>query len=297
MERLYPLLPLQNAIFTDITAALSARKRTLEHHQSSTQNTATWEKFRVLLGKPGTAKSQVLTRAIDHAIRTDMSVLVAAPVAEYAKFLDFIRVLLPIQQQVNEMQRGIVLCPKGQLSDEDIWEAYRQHSDSTIMTVLRKAAQRINDIIIRHLFPGRPISNIPCASVANTNAIFPHKQMQVIFTENQDKAARVVNGQQATILGCENHTIILSLPEGWVFAYQVTHMDNDVQITRYPFTPAYVQTITKSQGRNIRHLIIWLDSDLVPPGTGYIGLSRVRTRSSISFLRPIPAHQLMPVEL
>lgn len=123
-----------------------------------------------------------------------MSVLVAAPVAEYAKFLDFIRVLLPIQQQVNEMQRGIVLCPKGQLSDEDIWEAYQQHSDSTIMTVLRKAAQRINDIIIRHLFPGRPISNIPCASVANTNAIFPHKQMQVIFTENQDKAARVING-------------------------------------------------------------------------------------------------------
>ena len=82
------------------------------------------------------------------------------------------------------------------------------------MTVLRKAAQRINDIIIRHLFPGRPISNIPCASVADTNAIFPHKQMQVIFTENQDKAAHVVNGQQATILGCENHTIILYLPEG-----------------------------------------------------------------------------------
>ena len=190
MERLYPLLPLQNAIFTDITAALSARKCTLDHHQSFTQNTATWEKFRVLLGKPGTAKSQVLIRAIDHAIRTDMSVLVAAPVAEYAKFLDFIHVLLPIQQQVNEMQRGIVLCPKGQLSDEDIWEAYRQHSDSTIMTVLRKAAQRINDIIIHHLFPGRPISNIPCASVADTNAIFPHKQMQVIFTENQNKAAR-----------------------------------------------------------------------------------------------------------
>ena len=82
------------------------------------------------------------------------------------------------------------------------------------MTVLRKAAQRINDIIIRHLFLGGPISKIPCASAADTNAIFPHKQMQVIFTENQDKAAHVVNGQQATILGCENHTIILSLPEG-----------------------------------------------------------------------------------
>ena len=50
---------------------------------------------------------------------------------EYAKLLDFIRILLLSQQQVDEMQRGIVLCPEGQLSDEDIWEAYQQHSDST----------------------------------------------------------------------------------------------------------------------------------------------------------------------
>ena len=165
------------------------------------------------------------------------------------------------------------------------------------MTVSRKAAQRINDIIVCHLFPGQPISNIPCASVADTDAIFPHKQMQVIFTENRDKAARILNGQQATILGYENNTIILSLPEGQpVFAYPVTHMDNDQHITHYPFNPAYAQTITKSQGRNIRHLIIWLDSDLVP-GTGYVGLSRVRTRSSISFLQPIRAHQLKPVQL
>ena len=100
---------------------------------------------------------------------------------EYVKFLDFIRVILPTQEQVDEMERGIVMCPEGQLSNEDIWEAYQQHSDSTIMTVYRKGVQRIKDIIVRHLFPGRPISNIPCASVADANAIFPHKQMHVIF--------------------------------------------------------------------------------------------------------------------
>ena len=127
---------------------------------------------------------------------------------------------------------------------------------------------------------------------------FPHKHMEVIFTENRDKAARIVNGQQATILGCENNTIILSLPEGQrVFVYPVTRVENDTHTTRYPFSPAYAQTITKSQGRNIRHLIIWLDCDTVPPGTGYVGLSRVRTRSSISLLQPIRAHQLTPVQL
>ena len=60
---------------------------------------------------------------------------------EYAKFLYLIRVILSTKQQVDEMQRGIVLCPEGQLSDEDIWEAYQQHSDSTIMTFSRKGGQ------------------------------------------------------------------------------------------------------------------------------------------------------------
>ena len=85
MERLYPLSPVQNAIFTNINTTLSARQRPFDHHQSSPQNTATWQKFRVLLGKPGTGKSQVLIRAIDHAIRSDMSVVVAAPVALLAQ--------------------------------------------------------------------------------------------------------------------------------------------------------------------------------------------------------------------
>ena len=422
VERLYPLSPHQNAIFTDITAALSTRQSILDHHQSATQNSATWEKFRVLLGKPGTGKSQVLIRVIDHAIRTEMSVLVAAPVAllaqgyntiflddidtdtlhgafnipihgphpndisyainkydlvvvdeasmisstifetmastynrmntrpvvvlagdkcqqqpletidgrttsstsiindhtftssnavihtlyqqfpiidpEYAKFLDFIRFIVPSQQQVDAMQTGIVLCPEGELSDENIWQAYQKHSDATIMTVSRKAAHRINDIIVRHLFPGRPLNTIPCASAVESNPIFPQKHMEVIFTENRDKAARIVNSQQATILGSENNTIILSLPEGQrVFVYPVTHVHNDTHTTRYPFSPAYAQTITKSLGRNIRHPIIWLDCDTVPPGTGYVGLSRVRARSSISLLQPIRAHQLTPVQL
>ena len=422
VERLYPLSPHQNAIFTDIKGALSTRQSILDHQESPTQNTATWEKFRVLLGQPGTGKSQVLIRAIDHAIRTEMSVLVAAPVAllaqgynaiflddidtdtlhgafnipihgphpneinyalnkydlvivdeasmissaifqtmassfnrmntrpvvvlagdkcqqqpletidgrttstisiindhtftsanavihtlyqqfriidpEYGKFLNFIRFTVPNQDQVDAMQSGIVLCPEGELTDQEIWEAYQTHSEATIMTVSRKAAHRINDIIVSHLFPGRPLTTIPCVSAVDSSPIFPHKHMEVIFTENRDKAARIVNGQQATILGCENNTIILSLPEGQrVFVYPVTRVDDNTRTTRYPFSPAYAQTITKSQGRNIRHLIIWLDCDTVPPGTGYVGLSRVRTRSSISLLQPIRAHQLTPVQL
>ena len=85
VERLYPLSPHQTAILRDITTALQARQTTLHKCQSATHNSGTWEKFRVLLGKPGTGKSQVLIRAIDHAIATEMSVLVAAPVALLAQ--------------------------------------------------------------------------------------------------------------------------------------------------------------------------------------------------------------------
>ena len=68
-------------------------------------------------------------------------------------------------------------------------------------------------------------------------------------------------------------------------------------MTRYPFTPAYAKTIKKAQGQNIGYLIIWLDSVLVPPGTAYVGLSRVKRKSTISFLQPIYADQLTPVQL
>ena len=321
-----------------------------------TENTATWEKFCVLLGKPGTGKSQVLIRTIDHAIRTDMSVLVAAPVALLAQgynaiFLDDIdsdtlhgAFNIPIQgPHPNEINyalnkydlivvdeasmisspisetmastfnclntRPVVVlagdkCQQQPLQTTDgrttsTTSIINDHTFSSSNTVIHTLYQQFRIIDPEYAkFLDFSVSNIPCASVVESNSIFPHKHIEVICTENRDKAARIFNNQQATILGCENNTIILSLPEGQgVFVYPVTHIQNDMHITRYPFSPAYAQTIAKSQGRNIRHLIIWLDCDTVPPGTGYVDLSRVRARSSISLLQLIRAHQLNPVQL
>ena len=218
--------------------------------------------------------------------------------AEYAAFLDLIRFIRPTQEQVDRMQQGIVLCPEGDLTDRQIWTAFQTHTNTSVMTVSRKGGQRINSIVVGQLFKGRPLTNIPCASVADSDPIYPYRNMRVIFTENRDKAARVVNGQQATIISSQNNTIILRLPEGQqVFVYPVTHIEDDVPVTRYPFTPAYAQTIIKAQGQNIHHLIIWLDSPLVPAGTAYVGLSRVKRKSAISLLQPIYADQLTPVQL
>ena len=219
--------------------------------------------------------------------------------AEYAAFLDLIRFIPPTQEQVDKMQDGIVLCLEGQLTDRQIWTAFQSHPNSTVMTVSRKGAQRINTIVVGQLFQGRQLSNIPYACVADSQPIYPHRNMRVTFTENRDKAARVVNGQQATITSSQNNTIILRLPDRQqVFVYPATHIEDDVPVTRYPFiTPAYAQTIIKAQGQNIQHLIIWLDSALVPARTAYVDLSRVRRKSAISLLEPIYAYQLTPVQL
>ena len=57
---------------------------------------------------------------------------------EYAAFLDLIRFIRPTQEQVDNMQHSIVLCPEGQLIDRQIWTAFQTHPSSTVMTVSRK---------------------------------------------------------------------------------------------------------------------------------------------------------------
>ena len=85
LESLYPLSPHQTAILADINAALSSRQCSVSDDNRSAASQSSWQKFRVLLGKPSTGKSQVLIRAISHAIHHEISVLVAAPVALLAQ--------------------------------------------------------------------------------------------------------------------------------------------------------------------------------------------------------------------
>ena len=218
---------------------------------------------------------------------------------EYAKLLDLICYTQPTQEQLDRIQHDMILCPEGDLSDEDIWQAFQSRDVVTIMTVSRRGAQRINNIALVHLLEDQcRLSRIPCASVAKATHIYPVKDMKVLFTENHDKDARIVNGQEATIISAQNNTIIFHLPEGQrVFVYPITQIVDDRPVTKYPFTPAYAQTKTKSQGQNIRHLIVWLDSKLVPAGTAYVGLSRVCQRGKILFLQPPYSHQFTPVRV
>lgn len=86
VECLYPLSPLQRTIFQDIVDSLAQRQTFLDDRvDCDGQQDSSWRKFRVLLGKPGTGKSQVLIRAIHEALQRECSVLLAAPVALLAQ--------------------------------------------------------------------------------------------------------------------------------------------------------------------------------------------------------------------
>ena len=198
---------------------------------------------------------------------------------------------------MDDLQKGRVLCPSGDLSDDQLWEAFASHTDASIMTVSRRAAQRLNTLVVKRLFPHNPpLTNIPCASVSELEDIFPHRGMRIVITENRDKTSKIVNGHDATVVSNQGNTILVRFPDnGMAFVYPVTHPGEDGNVTRYPFTPAYARTICKSQGQNLKHLIVWLDCERVPKG--YVALSRVRKKVNISFMQPLLHSQMLPVQL
>lgn len=86
IDQLYLLSPFQGAIFQDIVDSLAKHQRFFDHSADDVSpSSPDWSKYCVLLGKPGTGKSQVVICAIHHAIQEECEVLLAAPVALLAQ--------------------------------------------------------------------------------------------------------------------------------------------------------------------------------------------------------------------
>lgn len=191
-----------------------------------------------------------------------------------------------------------MLCPPGCLPDEEIYRAFSRQAQTTIMTVSRAAAQRINGIVVEQRFAGKqPLSNVPCAVVAGGPPILLYAGMSIVINENRDKASGIINEQDATLVSSHGHTLILRFPDDkQAFVYPVTHyVEGEGDVTQYPLTPAYATTISKSQGQNLKLLLVWLDCPVVPAGLAYVALSRVRRKANLSVIQPMLASQMTPV--
>ena len=126
-----------------------------------------------------------------------------------------------------------------------------------------------------------------------------YKEMKVIITQNRDKKNGVVNGQTATVLYWHRKTIILKLTNKNIVAiHQVTEKDQEGnKRVVYPIVPAYATTICKIQGQTLNKTIVWLDCDLVPEGTAYVALSRLRKLEDLHFMVQGNANQFKPVAM
>ena len=120
------------------------------------------------------------------------------------------------------------------------------------------------------------------------------RDMHVVVTQNLDKRTGVVNGQLAIIQNSHNNTLLLKVPNGkTTFTNPVTTITEDgCSRVHYALNPAYCMTICKTQGANIRKLLVWFDCPTVPSGMGYVALSRVRKSEDIKIMTPIVADQL-----
>ena len=210
-------------------------------------------------------------------------------------FLQYIRYSRPQQYVVDNFQRPLLLFEQSDITDFDIWHTVEDAPDATFLTVSRAAANRVNNIVIACAFQNKtPLSTIPLEN--DVNDFPPFRDMHVVVTQNLGKPTGVVNSQLATIQNSQNNTLLLKFPNGkTTFTYPVATITEDGRSrVHYALNPAYCMTICKTQGANIKKLIVWFDCPTVPSGMGYVALSRVHKSEDIKIPTPIVADQLTP---
>ena len=144
-------------------------------------------------------------------------------------------------------------------------------------SVSRGAAKCINHTVAKHIFQHvQPLARVRCDDDEECLTDI-YTGIKVLLTQNHDKTHEVLNGNLTTVECVHNATIFLTLATGnTVYTYPVTQYTTDGRnVTVYPFVPAYALTICKVQGHTLPYVILWMDVDCVPPGTGYVALSRV----------------------
>lgn len=75
-----------------------------------------------------------------------------------------------------------------------------------------------------------------------------------------------------------------------------TISEDEVRKVAYPIVPAHACTICKAQGKNLNGMILWLDTDMVPAGTAYVALSRIRKLMDLCFMVKTKCEKYNPVK-
>lgn len=212
----------------------------------------------------------------------------------YFDILCHLRYYTPSNQFLQRLHKGKVLVADRPANDEDIYRALLEFPGYTFLTVTRAASNRVNRVAIERIFSDPPLDVIQYDCELPPMPVY--RGMQVIATQNRDKANGLVNGKRATVLHVQSPTIFLRLPNAKIVqTYPVTVSKDDQLFTSHPFVPAYAVTITKAQGQTLAGAIVWLDHHLVPAGGAYVALSRIRKMVDLRFMVTTERAQYKPV--
>ena len=218
---------------------------------------------------------------------------------EYYDILNHLRVWHPTPSILARLQEsGRLINEKCDVSDDDILRTVKQWPTSIFVTVSRAASTRVNNVVCQNMFAASTqLGTIQFDNADEPSPVFQH--MRVIITQNRNKPAGVVNGQNAIVKYRQGNTYILCLPNGrHVSVYPVTSVPEEQQRrTCYPFVPGYALTICKCQGQTLDSAIVWFDCEHLGEGSAYVALSRVKTLQSIRFFTPLKKEHFKPVVL
>ena len=211
---------------------------------------------------------------------------------EFQEFLNVIRYFKPSMRTLNRLQNGRVICDHDP-SDRDIYNALVNMPYAAFLTVSRAAANRVNTVATVNLFQDQE----PLGTIAYDNDNGPRPVFLNIITQNRDKEIGIVNGRKAKVVAMHNTSLFLQLDNNRTVAiYPITEKIDGISRTVYPITPAYASTICKVQGQTLGKMILWLDCPVVPCGTAYVALSRIRTLENLHFFTKTNPDQFKPVE-
>ncbi|KAJ7375883.1 hypothetical protein OS493_038307 [Desmophyllum pertusum] len=165
---------------------------------------------------------------------------------------------------LDAFQSQNVLYTDPPINDYQLWEAVKDHETHTLLTISRTAADKVNQVVLKHVFADDNVLTDICSS-SGSDTFNVYKNMQVMITQKQGQE---VGSDQWTI--SDNH--------------KRRKQNNCATFRRRRHQ--YAMTICKSHGATLDKLLLWLDCPSVPAGTSYVGLSRVR-RKVADALRPI----------
>ena len=212
-------------------------------------------------------------------------------------YLQTLRYFRPNAVLLQKLTENRILSASNLPSEKDLASVLKNHSESLVLTVSRKASAQVNKVALTRLFSTE--NALAEIQFDNDESPLPlYKDMKVIITQNRDKKNGVTNGQSATIVTTENATIVLKLPNGNIVAiHPVTSVVDGKRYVCHPITPAYASTICKIQGQTLSKIVVWQDCKTVPNGAAYVALSRIRRLNHLFFLVMPDSIQMKPIQI